>query len=150
MANSVDCVEFSYIGKTIEVSGLLDTWFKNIQVSVFDDLPSINTFINNEKLGIELSINDDSTIQAIFMFRNSTLTPPLSGSFDLSRAELKKKLGPPFFSYEKDLSEPYDFLWKSNDKWLSADKSVYISFTYNEDDSQIFQIAIGNNEPFNH
>jgi hypothetical protein len=149
MADSVDCPEFSYIGKTMEASGLLDTWFKNINVTVFDDLPSINTFIDNEALGIELSINDDSTIQAIFMFRHSTLTPPLSGSFDLSRADLKKKLGTPFFSYEKDLSEPYEFLWKSNDKWLSADGSVYISFTYNEDDSHIFQISIGNSNPFN-
>lgn len=149
MADSVDCVEFSYIGKTMEASGLLNTWFKNINVTVFDDLPSVNAFIDNEALGIELSINDDSTIQAIFMFRHSTLTPPLSGSFDVSRADLKKKLGPPFSSYEKDLSEPYDFLWRSNDKWLSADRSVYISFTYNEDDSHIFQIAIGNNQAFN-
>lgn len=150
MSNSVDCVEFSYIGKTIEASGLLDTWFKTIDVTVFDDLPTVNTFVENKELGIELSINDDGTIQAIFMFRHSALTPPLSGTFDLSRAELKKKLGAPFFSYEKDLSEPYDFLWKSNDKWLSADKSAYISFTYTEDDSRIFQIAIGNHKPFNH
>lgn len=150
MTNSVDCVEFSYIGKTIEASGLLNTWFKNIGATVFDDLPSVNTYIDNEALGIELSINDDSTIQAIFIFRHSTLAPPLSGTFDISRADLKKKLGPPFFSYEKDLSEPYEFLWKSNDKWLSADKSTYITFTYNEDDSHIFQIAIGNNKQFNH
>lgn len=149
MTNSVDCAEFSYIGKTIEASGLLDTWLKNIQVTVFDDLPSVNSFIDNEALGIELSINDDSTIQAIFMFRHSPLTPPLSGSFDASRAELKEKLGPPFFSYEKDLNEPYEFLWRSNDKWLSADKSRYITFTYSEDDSRIFQIAIGNNQQFN-
>lgn len=149
MTNSVDCAEFSYIGKTIEASGLLDTWLKNIQVTVFDDLPSVNSFIDNEELGIELSINDDSTIQAIFMFRHSPLAPPLSGSFEVSRAELKEKLGPPFFSYEKDLSEPYEFLWRSNDKWLSADKSKYITFTYTEDDSRIFQIAIGNNQKFN-
>ncbi len=149
MANSVDCAEFSYIGKTIEAAGLLDTWFKNIRVTVFDDFPSINAFADNQELGIELSINDDGTIRAIFMFRHSPLTPPLSGSFDLSRAELKKKLGPPFFSYEKDLSEPYEFLWRSNDKWLSADQLNYISFTYNEDDSHIFQIAIGDHQPFN-
>lgn len=149
MTNSVDCIAFSYIGKTIEASGLLDTWFKNIHATVFDDLPTVNTFVENKELGIELSINDDGIIQAIFLFRHSRITPPLSGTFDVSRAELKKKLGPPFFSYEKDLSEPYDFLWKSNDKWLSADKSAYISFTYNEDDSHIFQIAIGNHEPFN-
>lgn len=149
MSNSVDCIEFSYIGKTIEASGLLDTWFKNINVTVFDDLPSINTFIDNQELGIQLSINDDSTIQTIFLFRQSTFAPPLSGSFNLSRAELKNKLGPPFFSYEKDLSEPYEFMWKSNDKWLNADKSVYISFTYNEDDSHIFQITIGDHKQFN-
>lgn len=149
MTNSVDCAEFSYIGKTIEASGLLDTWLKNIQVTVLDDLPSVNSFIDNEALGIELSINEDSTIQAIFMFRHSPLTPPLSGSFDVSRAGLKEKLGPLFFSYEKDLNEPYEFLWRSNDKWLSADKSRYITFTYTEDDSRIFQIAIGNNQQFN-
>jgi len=149
MSNSVDCKEFSYIGKTMEASGLLDTWFKNIHVTVFDDLPAVNTFVDNKELGIELSIDDDGIIRAIFMFRHSSLTPPLSGTFDMSRAELKKKLGAPFFSYEKDLSEPYDFMWKSNDKWLSADKSAYISFTYNEDDSHIFQIAIGDHKQFN-
>lgn len=149
MADSVDCIEFSYIGKTIEDSGLLDTWFKNIDATVFDDLSSINTFVDNKELGIQLSINNDGTIQTLFLFRHSTLTPPLSGSFDLSRAELKNQLGAPFFSYEKDPSEPYGFLWKSNDKWLNADKSVYISFTYNEDDSHIFQIAIGNHKQFN-
>lgn len=145
MTHNVDCVEFSYVGKTLEDSGLLNTWLKNIEVTVFDDLPTVNTYIDNEALGIELSINDDSTIRAIFMFRHTTLTPPVSGTFDISRADLNKKLGPPFFSYEKDLSEPYQFLWKSNDKWLSPDKSAYITFTYNEDDSHIFQITIGSN-----
>lgn len=145
MTDSIDCIEFSYVGKTIEASGLLDTWLKGIEVTVFDDLPSVNTYIDNEALGIELSINDDSTIRAIFMFRHTPLSPPVSGTFDVSRADLRKKLGPPFFSYEKDLSEPYEFLWRSNDKWLSADKSAYITFTYNEDDSHIFQITIGSN-----
>lgn len=149
MPDSVDCIEFSYIGKTIEASGLMDTWFKNIRLTVFDDLPAVNVFADNKELGIELSINDDGTIQAIFMFRHSPLTPPVSGSFDLSRTELKKKLEPPFFSFEKDLSEPYEFMWRSNDKWLSPDQSTYISFTYNEDESHIFQIAIGDHTQFN-
>lgn len=148
MPKSVTCKEFSYIGKPIEQSGLLETWFKEIDVTVYDDLPSIETYIENKGLGIELSIDDEGLIQSIAMFRHTTLKPPVAGSFDLSRAELRKKLGTPAFSYEKDLTEPFDFLWKSNDKWLNADQSAYISFTYNEDDSHIFQIVIGNNEPF--
>lgn len=149
MPTAVTCAEFSYIGSSIEQSGLINTWLKNIDVTVFDDFPSLNTHLENEKLGIELSIKEDGSIETIFMFPHSPLVPPLSGTFAISRQALCEKLGKPFFSFEKDPNGEYDFYRRSNDKWVNEDKTKYITFTYTEDDASIYHITIGDHRRFN-